>query len=311
MASDVRKNESGPISCPDCGSWKAIRIEKNGETVCGSCGLVMSERHIDDRQEWRAFTAEERKARARTGGPTKYTSQDKGLSTVIGWGQRDASGRKFSSERRAEIARLRKWQIRSRFHSSADRNLSQAMSEIERLSSQLGLKRNVTELAAMLYRKLIVKKLVRSRSIEGLAAAAIYAALRLREMPRTLKEIGRHSYQDWKVIGRYYRTLVQKLKLKMPIPDPVNYVPKFITKLGLPGEIQETVLEVLQDAKNHGQLLIGRDPRGIAAGALYIASILTDNRVTQREIASVAGVTEVTVRNRYKELVRELKIETQ
>lgn len=309
-APNLQDTESGSISCPDCGSQKAIRIEKNGETVCGSCGLVISERRIDNRQEWRAFTAEERKARARTGGPTRYTSHDKGLSTVIGWGHRDASGRKFSSERRAEIARLRKWQIRSRVHSSIDRNLSQAMSEIERLSSQLGLERNVTELAAMLYRKLVVKRLVRSRSIDALAAASIYAALRLREIPRTLKEIGHHSYQDWKVIGRYYRLLVRKLKLRMPVPDPMNYVPKFITKLGLPGKMQETVLDVLQDAKDHGRLLIGRDPRGIAAGALYIASILTENRVTQREIASVAGVTEVTVRNRYKELVRELEIKT-
>jgi transcription initiation factor TFIIB len=298
-------------SCPDCGSQKTIRIERNGETVCGGCGLVISERRIDNRQEWRAFTADERKARARTGGPTKYTSHDKGLSTMIGWGYKDSSGRKFSSERRAEIARLRKWQIRSRVHSSVDRNLSQAMSEIERLSSQLGLKKNITELAAMLYRKLIVKRLVRSRSIDALAAASIYAALRLREIPRSLKEIGRHSPQDWKVIARHYRILVHKLKLRMPVPDPVNYVPKFITRLRVPGEMQETVLDVLQDAKDHGRLLVGRDPKGIAAGALYIASILTDNRVTQREIASVAGVTEVTVRNRYKELVRELEIEIQ
>lgn len=310
-AFDVQNNESESFSCPECGFQRTVRIEKNGETVCGGCGLVISERRIDNRQEWRAFTADERKSRARTGGPTKYTIHDKGLSTVIGWGHKDSSGRKFSSERRAEISRLRKWQIRSRVHSSVDRNLSQAMSEIERLSSQLGLKSNVTELAAMLYRKLIVKKLVRSRSIDALAAASIYAALRLREMPRTLKEIGRYSYQDWKVIGRYYRLLVQKLKLRMPVPDPMNYVPKFITKLGLPGKMQEIVLDVLQDAKDHGRLLIGRDPKGIAAGALYIASILTDNKVTQREIASVAGVTEVTVRNRYKELVQELKIETQ
>jgi transcription initiation factor TFIIB len=304
------RNES-KCSCPDCGSHKTIQIERNGETVCGGCGLVISERRIDNRQEWRAFTADERKARARTGGPIKYTSHDKGLSTMIGWGYRDSSGRKFSSARRAEIARLRKWQIRSRVHSSVDRNLSQAMSEIRKLSSQLGLKKSITELAAMLYRKLIVKRLVRSRSIDALAAASVYAALRLREMPRSLKEIGRYSFQDWKVIARCYRILVQKLKLRMPVPDPMNYVPKFITKLGVPGEMQETVLDVLQDAKDHGRLLVGRDPKGIAAGALYIASILTDNRVTQREIAAVAGVTEVTVRNRYKELVKELEIEMQ
>ncbi len=296
-------------TCSECGSQKTVQISQTGETVCAECGLVVSEKLIDYGPEWRAFTAEERRARARTGGPMKQTAHDKGLSTVIGWRNRDSSGKKFTSERRAQITRLRKWQIRSRVHSSVERNLSQAMSELERLASQMGLKSSVKELAATLYRKLITKKLVRSRSIDALAAASIYAALRLREIPRSLKEIGRHTYLDWKQIGRHYRLLVRKLKLRMPIPDPMNYVPKLIMNLELPAVMQETVLKILQDAKDHGRLLIGRDPRGIAAGALYIASILTDNRVTQRQISLVAGVTEVTVRNRYKELVRELKIE--
>lgn len=285
-----------------------VKIPRSGESVCAKCGLVVTERRIDTGPEWRAFTADERKARTRTGGPVKYTHHDKGLSTTLGWRNKDSSGRRLSSKRRAEIARLRKWQIRSRVHSSVERNLSQALSELERLSSQLELKKGVKELAAMLYRKAIVNRLIRSRSIDALVAAAIYAACRLRQIPRSLKEIAEHSHMDWKKIGRHYRLLVRKLKIKMPIPNPSNYVPKLITELGLPGEMQEKVLEVLDDAKAHGGLIIGRDPRGLAAGAIYIASILTDNRVTQREIASAAGVTEVTVRNRYKDLVRQLEI---
>jgi len=303
-------DQSKPFTCPDCGAHKTIRIAETGDVVCAKCGLVVDEREIDPGPEWRAFTADERKARTRTGSPIRYTSSDKGLSTMIGYGNRDSSGRKFSPERRAAITRMRKWQIRSRVHSSVDRNLSQALSEIDRLTSQMDLKQGVKELAAMLYRKLIVKKLVRSRSIDALAAASIYAALRLRNIPRSLKELSKHSHLNWKVIGRYYRLLVRKLQLKMPVPDPMNYVPKLITKLDLPGEMQTKVFEVLRKAKDHEGLITGRDPRGLAAGAIYIASILTDNRVTQREIASAAGVTEVTVRNRYKELVRELEIST-
>ncbi|TFG30136.1 transcription initiation factor IIB, partial [Candidatus Thorarchaeota archaeon] len=256
-----------------------------------------------------AFTADERKARTRTGGPIRYTYADKGLSTMIGWGSKYSTSKNFSPERRAEIARMRKWQIRSRMHDSIERNLTQALSEIDRLSSQMSLKKGVKELAATIYRKLIVKRLVRSRSIDALSAAAVYAALRLRRLPRSLKEISKHTHLDWKVIGRYYRLLVSKLNLRMPVPDPMNYVPKLISKLELPGEMQEKVLEVLQQAKDHAGLTSGRDPRGLAAGAIYIASILTDNRVTQREIAYASGVTEVTVRNRYKELVRVLGIE--
>jgi transcription initiation factor TFIIB len=173
----------------------------------------------------------------------------------------------------------------------------------------MGLKKSVKELAATLYRKLIMKQLIRSRSIDALSAAAIYAAFRLRKLPRSLKEIAKHTHLDSKVIGRYYRLLVRKLQLRMPILNPMNYVPKLIIELDLPGEIQEKVLEILQKAKNHNKLTTGRDPRGLAAGAIYVASILTDNRITQREISFAAGVTEVTVRNRYKELVRELQIE--
>jgi transcription initiation factor TFIIB len=206
---------------------------------------------------------------------------------------------------------MRKWQRRARVHSSADRNLTQALSEIDRLASQMGLKKGVKELAAMLYRKLIVKRLVRSRSIDALAAASVYAALRLRKIPRSLKEVATFSHLDSRIIGRHYRLLVRKLQLRMPVPEPKNYVPKLINELGLPGEMQEKVLKVLQDARDYKSLITGRDPRGLAAGALYIASILTDNRVTQREISEAAGVTEVTVRNRYKELVRKLQITMQ
>ena len=303
-----KNSESRPFTCSDCGTHKTVQIHQTGDIVCAKCGLVVNEHQIDPGPEWRAFTADERNARTRVGSPTQYTSSDRGLSTVIGWQNKDSSGRKLSPERRAAITRMRKWQIRARVHSSIDRNLAQALSEINRLSSQMSLKSSVKDLAATLYRRLIVKRLVRSRSIDALATASIYAALRLRNLPRSLKEIARHSHLDEKVIGRYYRLLVRKLQIRMPIPDAKNYVPKLITKLELPGEMQAKVFEVLQDAKEHGGLIPGRDPRGLAAGAIYIASIITDNRVTQREIAFAAGVTEVTVRNRYKELVRELHI---
>jgi transcription initiation factor TFIIB len=227
---------------------------------------------------------------------------------MIDWRDHDSSGKKFSAKKRSEIYRLRKWQIRTRVHSSVDRNLAQAMSELDRLSSQLGLNKSIKELAALLYRKLIVRRLARSRSIDAMVGAAIYAACRLREAPRSLEEISRHSRVTKKKIGQHYRLLVEKLKLRMPISDPANYVPRFITQLKLPGVVQQKVLEILEQAKSKRSLVTGRDPRGLAAAAIYIASILTDHRVTQRDIAMAAGVTEVTVRNRYKELVNKLEI---
>ncbi|MHA1957704.1 MAG: transcription initiation factor IIB, partial [Candidatus Thorarchaeota archaeon] len=271
-----------------------------------TCGLVLSDHRIDTGPEWRAFTSDEKDARARTGAPTNFSIHDKGLSTVIDWRDHDSQGRRFSAKQRAQIYRLRKWQIRTRMHSSVERNLAQAMSEMDRLASQLGLNKSNKELAAMLYRKLIINRLIRSRSIDAMVGAAIYAACRLRKSPRSLEEIARFSAVSKKKIGANYRQLVIKLKLKMPIPTPANYVSRFMTELKLFGEVQTKVMEILEMAEKDRSLVTGRDPRGLAAAAIYIASILTDHRVTQREIARVAGVTEVTVRNRYKELVNKL-----
>jgi len=296
------------FTCPECGGHELVQDVEKGEKICKTCGLVVSDHRIDTGPEWRAFTHDEKEARSRTGAPMSYAIHDKGLSTMIDWRDHDSQGKRFTAKRRSEIYRLRKWQIRTRVHSSVDRNLAQAMSELDRLASQLGLTKSIKELAALLYRKLIVRRLARSRSIDAMVGAAIYAACRLRRAPRSLEEIARHSRVSKKKIGQHYRLLVERLKLKMPISDPTNYVPRFIAQLGLPGKVQKKVLEILEAAKAQRALVTGRDPRGLAAAAIYIASILVDERVTQRDIAMAAGVTEVTVRNRYKELVQKLGI---
>jgi len=301
------RSKSG-FTCSECGGTEVVQDLEKGERICAACGLVISDHRIDTGPEWRAFTADEKDARSRTGAPTNYAIHDKGLSTMIDWRDHDSQGKRFTAKKRSEIYRLRKWQIRTRVHSSVDRNLAQAMSELDRLASQLGLTRSIKELAALLYRKLIIRRLARSRSIDAMVGASIYAACRLRSAPRSLEEISRHSRVTKKKIGQHYRLLVEKLGLRMPISEPANYVPRFITQLGLPGKVQRKVLEILEDAKKQRSLITGRDPRGLAAAAIYIASILEDSRVTQRDIAMAAGVTEVTVRNRYKELVKRLNI---
>ena len=247
-------------------------------------------------------------SRARTGAPTSYALHDKGLSTMIDWRDRDSKGASFSAKQRAQIYRLRKWQIRTRVHSSLDRNLAQAMTEIDRLSSQLGLSHGLREHAARMYRKLIAGRLWRSRSIDATAAAAVYAACRHRGSPRSIEEIAEHSRENKKKISAHYRMLVTKLKIRMPISSPENYVPRFISDLKLPSEVQKITMEILSKAKKVRGLVTGRDPRGLAAAAIYIASIMSDHRVTQRDISRVSGVTEVTIRNRYKELVSRLEL---
>ncbi len=293
--------------CPDCGEKNAIRDASRGEVACANCGLVLDDNAIDSGPEWRAFTTEERDKRARTGSPVNYALQDHDLSTMIDWRNRDAAGRQITSNRRAEIYRLRKWQRRSRVHSSIERNLASAMSELDRLSSQLGVSRTVKETAAVMYRRALERRLIRGRSIDAMIAAAMYAACRLREAPCTLDEIAYHSRINRKELGRCYRLLLRRLDVRMPVSQPSNFIPRFSQTLGLSSRVQRRAVKILEDARAKG-ITAGKDPTGLAASALYISAIMEGERRTQREIAEVAHVTEVTVRNRYKELVRELQL---
>jgi transcription initiation factor TFIIB len=267
----------------------------------------VSERIVDRGPEWRAFTAEERNSRARTGAPSTLTIADKGLATMIDWRNRDASGKALTSNTRAAIYRMRKWHIRSRLHSSEHRNLSIAMSEMERLSSQLGIPRDVRETAALIYRKALAKRLVRGRSIESVVAAAIYLACRIHRIPRRLDEVVSETILDRKKIGQSVRLIVSRTNVIVPLPSAKDLIPRLSSDLLLKGRTVKKATEIIKNAREK-YITMGKDPGGIAGAALYIAGILEDDRRTQREIANVSRVTEVTIRNRYKELVRVLGI---
>lgn len=280
---------------------------QRGDIICRDCGAIIEDSLIDDGPEWRAFNSAERSKRSRVGSPTTYTVHDKGLSTQIGWEDRDSYGKKLSPSQRSQIYRLRKWHIRTRVHSSVDRNLAQAMSELDRLSSQLGLPRSVKETASVIYRSAINKRLIRGRSIEAMIGAAAYAAARQRRVPRTLDEIARNSRINKKELGRCYRLMIHELNLKIPLANPTDYIVRFSADLKLTGATARRAIDLVKEAKQKG-LTAGKDPTGLAAAAIYIAGIIEGERRTQREIAETATVTEVTVRNRYKELVRKLEI---
>ncbi len=296
------------IICPECGNNHINKDYSRGELVCTDCGLVIDDDLIDQGPEWRAFDKEQRQKRERTGSPMTYTIHDKGLSTVIGWGNKDSYGGYIPTRNRAQMYRLRKWQRRIRISSGMERNLAIALSDLNRMSSNLSLPRIVRETAAMIYRKAALRNLVRGRSILETAAASLYAACRQCHVPRTLEEIAEVSQTSRTVIGRNYRALVRGLGLKMMPPAPQDFISRFCSKLGLSGDVQTKTLEILKEASGR-ELTSGRGPLGIAAASLYIASVLCGERRTQREIADIAGVTEVTIRNRYKELVRKMDIE--
>jgi transcription initiation factor TFIIB len=258
--------------------------------------------------EWRAFDNEQRVKRSRAGAPMTYTIHDKGLSTVIDWRDKDYYGKDISPRKRAQIYRLRKWQQRIRVSNATERNLAFALTELERVASRLTLPRNVRETAAVVYRKAVEKGLIRGRSIEGVAASSLYAACRQCGVPRTLDEIADAAKLNRKEIGRTYRFVSRELGISLKPTTPIDYVPRFGSELGLSGEVQSKAIEILKKAMDQ-ELTSGRGPTGVSAASIYIASVLLGERRTQREVADVAGVTEVTIRNRYKELAERLDIE--
>jgi transcription initiation factor TFIIB len=295
------------VKCPECGSTHLSKDYSRAELVCRDCGLVIDQDFIDHGPEWRAFDSDQREKRARTGAPMTYTIHDKGLSTMIGWQNRDSYGKSIPTRNRAQLYRLRKWQRRVRISDATERNLAIALSELDRMASGLSLPRTVRETAAMIYRKAALKKLVRGRSIDGIAAASLYAACRQCHVPRTLDEISKVTPISRKEIGRNYRYVARELELKLMPTTPRDYISRFISELKLSSDVQAKTLDIIREATNK-ELTSGRGPTGIAAASLYIASVLCGERRTQREVADVAGVTEVTIRNRYKELSDKLDI---
>jgi len=296
------------MKCPKCGSTHLTKDYSRAELVCEKCGLVIDAEIMDHGPEWRAFDSEQREKRARTGSPMTYTIHDKGLSTTIGWQNRDSYGKAIPTRNRAQLYRLRKWQIRTRISDGTERNLALALSALDRMSSSLSLPRNVRETAAMIYRKAVRRKLIRGRSIEGVTASVLYAACRQCNVPRTLEEISRVTQMKKKEIGRNYRNISRKLELKLLPTAPQDYISRFCSQLKLSTDVQVKTIEILKKASNE-ELTSGRGPTGMAAAALYIASVLCGERRTQREVAETAGVTEVTIRNRYKELAKKLDID--
>lgn len=293
--------------CPECGGQNLIRDDDSGEIVCGNCGFVI--RRIMDRgEDWRAFTPEERESRPRAGAPPMYSIHDKGLSTTIGRIDYDASGRKLPPETKFQMWRLRKWQIRSRMDAGTARNLAQAMAEIGCLSDKLAIiPKQTKETAAVIYRKALTEKIIRGRSIPVIATAALYAACRITGVSRTLKEISEASLVNKKEIGRGYRLLIRKLNLKIPIVDSIDYISKIAGSLKISGETQSLAIKILQEAKRK-RIRSGKDPKGLAAAALYIAGKINNEGISQCNLAEVAGVTEVTIRNRYKQLEQRLDL---
>ena len=287
--------------CPECGGTSLVHDQSSAEVVCTNCGFVVTTKLPDRGPEWRAFTPEQHTKRVRVGAPYTFTIHDKGLSTSIE--RRDIRG--YPSEKRAQLYRLHRWQRRTRFSSYEERNLASALTEMHRVADPLNLPKNVLETAAIMYRKAVKKRLTRGRSVQGMTVATIYLACRRCKLLRTIEELSQAAGINKVEVGRYYRLLVKNLGYFVSPQKAGKYITKFCSELGLSGETEEVAYEILQAAKEL-KLTYGRAAKGIAAATCYIASKVSGDYRTQREVAEVARITEVTIRNRYKELIKRI-----
>ena len=291
--------------CPECGGINLILNKSKGEVICRDCGLVIEEKMVDFGQEWREFDHEQADKMRRTGAPLTFTKFDRGMGTDIG---QKSDIYRLESKGRNKFFRLRKWQYR--VSTAIERNLKLALAELRRVASFLKLPKSVEEEAARIYTMAVQRGLVRGRSMESVVAGALYAACRRHEVPRTLDELSEASGIDKKEIGRTYRFVTRELGVRILPSNPIDYIPRFASSLKLTPDTQSKAVDILEKAQN-SELTSGRGPTGIAAASLYVAALINNEKKTQRDVADVAGVTEVTIRNRYKELLKKLNLKGQ
>ena len=295
-----------PFTCLICKNNRIVTDSESGEVICSNCGTVISDRNQEiSRPEWRFYSAEQENERSRTGIPITLAKADMGLATLIGKDDRDASGHLLDGAMRNRMQRLRRWDLRTRNHTASDKNLLQAFSKLDVLKDKLALSDAVVEKIAYIYRKVQHRGLIRGRTISGLIAAAIYAGCREMETPWTLKDIAAASNVKRKDIARNYRMLLFELNLKVPNADPIKCIVKVANRSNLTENTKREAIAIMKDVAKK-EISAGKDPMGLAATVLYLSCLRTGEETTQTQIAQASGVTEVTVRNRLKELKSKL-----
>ena len=300
--------------CSACES-SLIDDTANGEIICSGCGIVVAEQMEDHGPEVKSTRLEDKMKLARATGQTTYSQHDLGIATEISIGTKDFSGKSINSEIASQMNSLRKWQKRVRISSSRDRRLSNVLGKISEVSQNCSLPKNVVETASKIYRSLDSKHIqVKGKSVLSISAAVIYLACKQCTIVRSLEEIiqattpMKEAKAKVKLASRYYRTLVMELgTVTAPVLTMDKYISKIANMTNTDTRVERLALEIAVKTKNRS-ITDGKAPNGIAAAYLYVSSILLGQSILQRDVSSVSGVTEVTIRNRCKEILSNSKL---
>ena len=299
----LQKIEEINLVCNNCSIPRFVTDGVTGEVVCSSCGCVVSENAVDRRAERRNFS--DKPDSTRTGPGISLKMHDKGLNTVIGMLNQDSVGKPLSAKTAQTFGRLRKWDSRSQAKNSANRSLRNALEELDKVQSKLGLSSIVIERAALFYRKAAEKNLLRGRTVKGMAAACLYASCRDLGHTRTLTEIAKQVHIRRKDIASSYRSLFKELGFVVTISDPVKSISKIASKIGITERTIRKAVHILDAAQDAG-IVAGKNPEVVAAAAIYAACIITGETKSQTEISIAADISTVSLRNRILDFKTEM-----
>jgi transcription initiation factor TFIIB len=294
-------------SCPECGGSHLVRDYVRGELVCEACGLVVMENYIDKGPEW-SGVGEASASKIRTGAPSNMGIHDKGLTTEISPLSKDAQGRPLAVGDRVKLRRMRMLQKRLKYSRTGERSLAEALMELDRMASVVGIPRQFKDEAALVYRKAASKGLVRGRTIPGMVAASIYIACRILMAPRTLDEISEQLGIQKKELTLSYKAILRGLELGLPPPRAEDFLRRFASRLNLPREVEAKALELVRRAEK-AERFHSKGPAGTVAACIYLASMLAGRKIPQERISEAAGVSEVTIRVRYTTIAAALGLD--
>jgi transcription initiation factor TFIIB len=294
-------NSADDKTCSICKNALTIFDVETGEVICNNCGMVVSENCISN------YSSISTTSRATTDMATSLAPHNIGLSTLIGRTNRDANGNRIDTSAYSKMRRLRTWDLRMQCHTSVEKSFIIASNKLNRLKDELNLSDVVIKKSVHNYRKAQERKLIRGRTISAILAACVCIACRELEVPKTLKEVAEASYVSEKVLSKSYRLLKFELDIAIPLIDPIRCVAKIANKVNVNEKIKRNAIIIMKNIIDK-EISASKDPMGLAGAALYMSCIKRGEAKTQAEIASAAGITEVTLRNRFYDMKQKLQL---
>lgn len=297
-------------SCPEC-RQNLIEDASKGECFCPACGYVVMDQIQNLGPESISSDLEERMRNSRSGSPMSYSMHDLGLRTEIAYSFKDFSGKPLNSAVAEQMQSVRKWHSRIRVASPKERRLSNVLSKINETCSVLNFPKLITETASIVYRNYENQNIAKGKSVACMASASIYLACKKCGVVRSMEEIvqatgtSNTDNSDLKLASKYYRMLVMDTDEGANV-TPALTIDRYISKLANMAKIDTKVEKLAIDIAQRSQdniLADGKAPNGLAAAYIYVSSILLGVNVLQRDVSSLSDVTEVTIRNRCKDIL--------